>query len=147
MGVEPQVHKVRESAATASERIMTPRYYSSNPLTSHPTQPGEAVPVAQRCYSVGMSTTTLRISPPLRARLAAAAKTTGVSAHALILDALERRIEELEVDAEFHALADQRWAAFLKSGKSVSWEDGKSYLEALARGEKPKKPRARKLGR
>ena len=94
-----------------------------------------------------MSTTTLRISPPLRSRLAAAARSTGVSAHALILDALERRIEELEVDAEFHALADQRWAAFLKTRKSVSWGDGKNHLKALARGEKPKTARARRLGR
>lgn len=45
----------------------------------------------------------------------------------------------------FHARADQRWREFLKTGKSVSWADGKKYLEALARGEKPKRPKARKI--
>lgn len=94
-----------------------------------------------------MSTTTIRLSTPLKARVAKATKQTGLSAHALIVDAVERRLEELEAEAEFHKLGEQRWATFLKTGKSVSLNDGAAFLEALAQGEKPKKPRGRRLSR
>ena len=91
-----------------------------------------------------MSTTTIRFDPLLKKRLAKASRRTGATAHALIIEAVEKSLEELESDAEFHELADQRWASFLATGKTVTWEDGKAYLEALARGEKPRRPRARR---
>jgi predicted transcriptional regulator len=94
-----------------------------------------------------MGTTTVRIAAPMKSRIARASKQTGLTAHALILDAVERRLEELEIDAEFHKLGEKRWAEFLKTGRSVPLEEGMAYLEALARGEKPKKPRARRLTR
>jgi len=94
-----------------------------------------------------MSTTTIRIADELKARVAAAAHRTGKTAHSFILDAIAQTVEQVELDEEFHRLADERWAKVLSTGKTVSWEDAKSYLEARARGEEVRKPAARKLKR
>ena len=94
-----------------------------------------------------MTTTTVRIEGGLKARAAAAAERAGKTAHAFIVDAIARTVEQVELDEEFHRIADQRWTKVLARGKTVPWEDAKSYLEARARGERPRKPAARKLGR
>jgi predicted transcriptional regulator len=94
-----------------------------------------------------MSTTTIRIEDELKARVAAAAEQMGKSAHAFIVDALAERVEQVEQDAAFHALADQRWANIRSTGKTVAWDDAKAYLATRANGEKTRKPTARKLGK
>ena len=91
-----------------------------------------------------MSTTTIRIEEALKARVALAAQQAGKTAHAFILDAITQTVEQLEQDNAFHALADQRWQRIQASGKTVSWDAAQVYLEARARGEKPRKPVARK---
>jgi predicted transcriptional regulator len=94
-----------------------------------------------------MSTTTIRIEDDLKARLAAAAEHMGKSAHAFIVDALAERVEQVELDAAFHALADERWASIRTTGKTVAWDYAKAYLAARAEGECPTKPAARKLAK
>jgi predicted transcriptional regulator len=94
-----------------------------------------------------MSTTTIRIEEDLKARVAAAAQLAGTTAHAFILDAIAQTVEQVEVDAEFHRLADERWAKVLATGKTVPWDDAKAYLEARARGDKVRKPAARNARR
>jgi predicted transcriptional regulator len=94
-----------------------------------------------------MTTTTIRIEEDLKDRVAAAAARAGKSAHAFILDAIAQTVEQVELDEEFHRVADERWAKVLATGKTVPWDDAKAYLEARARGERPRKPVARKLGR
>lgn len=94
-----------------------------------------------------MSTTTIRIEDDLKARVAAAAERSGKTAHAFILDAIAQTVEQVELDDDFHRMADERWAKVLATGKTVAWDDTKAYLEARARGERPRKPLARKLGR
>ncbi|WP_372526331.1 DUF1778 domain-containing protein [Piscinibacter sp.] len=94
-----------------------------------------------------MSTTTIRIEDDLKARVAAAAERAGKTAHAFILDAIAQTVEQVELDEQFHRVADERWAKVLATGKTVPWDDAKAYLEARARGERPRKPVARKLGR
>jgi uncharacterized protein (DUF1778 family) len=93
------------------------------------------------------TTTTIRIEEDLKGRVAAAAELAGKSAHAFILDAIAQTVEQVELDEEFHRVADERWAKVLATGKTVPWHDAKAYLEARARGERPRKPVARKLGR
>ena len=83
----------------------------------------------------------------MKARVAVAAQRAGKTAHAFIVDAIAQTVEQVEVDEAFHRVADQRWAKVLASGKTVPWDDAKAYLEARARGERPRKPVARKLGR
>ena len=98
-----------------------------------------------------MSTTTIRIEDELKARVAAAAQQMGKSSHAFIVDALAQTVEQVELDAAFHTLADERWANIRTTGKTVAWDDAKAYLTARANvagnGEKVVKPTARKLGK
>lgn len=94
-----------------------------------------------------MSTTTIRIDRELKARVAAAAQRTGKTAHSFILDAIARTLEEVELEDEFHRIADERWAKMRATGKTVPWEAAKSYLRARAQGDGPRRPTARKLGR
>jgi predicted transcriptional regulator len=83
-----------------------------------------------------MSTTTIRLENDLKARVAAAAERAGTTAHAFILDAIERTVEQAELEEEFHHIADQRWAKLLDTGKTVSWDEAKTYVTARARGER-----------
>jgi predicted transcriptional regulator len=94
-----------------------------------------------------MSTTTIRLEDELKLRLAGAAERAGKTAHAFILDAIAQTVEQAELDDEFHRVADARWAKLMATGKSVPWDEAKTYLEARARGENPKKPAARSFRR
>ena len=94
-----------------------------------------------------MTTTTIRIEDDLKARVAAAAERAGKTSHAFILEAIARTVEQVELDDDFHRVADERWAKVLVTGKAVPWDDAKTYLEARARGARPRKPAARKLAR
>lgn len=93
-----------------------------------------------------MSTTTIRIEEDLKARIAAAAERAGTTSHAFMVDAIARTVEQAEQEAEFHRIADQRWARLLATGKTIPWDQAKAWLEARANGKKPRKPTARKLG-
>jgi len=94
-----------------------------------------------------MSTTTIRIEDELKARIAAAASRTGKTAHAFILDSIAQTVEQVEIDEEFHRLADERWAKVLTTRKTVPWDEARVYLEARARGDKVRKPAARNFKR
>jgi predicted transcriptional regulator len=89
-------------------------------------------------------TTTIRIEDDLKARVAAAAARAGKTSHAFILDAITQTVAQVELDDAFHSIADARWAKLLASGKTVPWDDAKAWLEARSRGERPRKPAARK---
>jgi predicted transcriptional regulator len=93
-----------------------------------------------------MTTTTIRLDDELKARVAAAAKRAGKTAHAFILDAIAQTVEQTELDEEFHHIADARWAKFLATGETVPWDAAKEWLEARSRGEHPPKPRSRTPG-
>lgn len=90
-----------------------------------------------------MQTTTIRLDDTMKERIAAAADHAGKSAHAFILDAISQTVEQVEIDSEFNAIADERWKGILASGKTVSWEDAKAYLTAKSRGESQNRPLAR----
>src|SRR5512147_318016 len=70
--------------------------------------------VALPCYtdsrplrrSTIMSTTTIRLPSELKARVAAAAKKAGKSAHSFILEAIAEKAQDTEQASEFQALAD-----------------------------------------
>jgi predicted transcriptional regulator len=91
-----------------------------------------------------MSTTTIRIDEVLKARISAAAESAGTTSHAFILDAIQQRVEQAELNDDFHRIADERWAKILATGKTVSWDQARTYLEARARGDRPPRPIARK---
>lgn len=91
-----------------------------------------------------MPTTTIRIGDALKARIAAAAERAGKPAHAFIIDAIAQTVEQDEWEAEFHRLADERWAAVMATGRTVSWDDAKAWVDARSRGERQRRPTPRK---
>ena len=93
------------------------------------------------------TTTTVRIEDQLRARVASAAERSGKTAHAFMLDAIAQTVEQVELDDDFHRVAQDRWVKLLAAGKTVPWDDAKAYLQARAAGASPRKPMGRKLGR
>ena len=93
-----------------------------------------------------MTTTTIRIDDNLKARVSAAAQRAGKTAHAFILDAITHTVEQAELSEAFDSLAEQRWDNLLTTGKTVPWDDAKTWLEARSRGDAAPRPPARKPG-
>ncbi len=94
-----------------------------------------------------MSTTTIRLPEDLKARVAAAADRAGKTAHGFILEAIAEKAANEEQRAAFNDLADQRYAQFVESGKSIPWPEMKAYLQARTSGKEVKRPAARKFAR
>jgi predicted transcriptional regulator len=87
------------------------------------------------------STTTLKVPEKLKARIARIADQTGRSAHAVMLDALEREVSRAERVREFvrEALASD---ATVEAGAAVyRAEDVHAWIERLAKGRKAPRPR------
>jgi predicted transcriptional regulator len=91
-----------------------------------------------------MPTTTIRIEPDLKARVAAAAERAGKTTHAFIVDAIAQTVEQAELEDELHRIADERWTSVLASGQTVSWDKAKVWLEARSQGKRARKPAPRK---
>lgn len=94
-----------------------------------------------------MSTTTIRLPDELKARVAKAAEAAGTTSHNFILEAIAEKAELAERRADFHALADQRYAQFLETGESIPWEDARAWLKQRLAGKRVKRPAARKRAR
>ena len=76
-----------------------------------------------------MYTTTIRIPEELRARVAAAAKRARKTTHSFILEAIVEKADQAERRADFHEIAEQRYANLVASGKTILWEKMRSALE------------------
>ncbi|TAM29985.1 MAG: ribbon-helix-helix protein, CopG family [Rhodanobacter sp.] len=94
-----------------------------------------------------MSTTTIRLPDDLKARVAEAAKQAGTTSHNFILEAIAEKADLAAQRADFHALADQRYAEFLDTGMSIPWEEARTYLKSRLAGKAARRPVARKLDR
>jgi len=94
-----------------------------------------------------VSTTTIRLPPELKARIAYAAERAGTNVHALILEAVAEKADQLERRASFHDDAERRHADIVASGMTVPWSEMRRYLEDRASGRKAVRPAARKLAR
>ena len=76
-----------------------------------------------------MSTTTIRLSDELKARITAAAELAGMTPHGFILEAIAEKTELEEKRADFNSVADARYAKIVDSGETVSWDEMRRYLE------------------
>jgi len=94
-----------------------------------------------------MSTTTIRMTDVLKARVAAAAKRAGTTPHSFILDAIAEKTAQDELRNNFEAIADARLAGIVASGKTIPWASMRNYLEARLAGNPARPPVARKLAR
>lgn len=94
-----------------------------------------------------MSTTTIRLSEELKARIAEAAKRAGTTSHNFILEAIAEKAELDERRADFDTMAEQRYARIAETGKTIPWGEMRGYLEARIAGKPAKRPAARKLAK
>ena len=94
-----------------------------------------------------MTTTTIRLPEDLKARVATAAKRSGMTAHGFIMEAIAEKTQQAELRADFDAVAEQRYADIVSSGKTISWTEMRKYLEASVSGKSARRPGARKLAR
>lgn len=94
-----------------------------------------------------MSTTTIRIPDDLKARVSKAAGRAGTTPHNFILEAIAEKAEQAERRAEFDAVAEERYARIVETGKTIPWSEMRSYLEGRVAGKTVKRPAARKLAK
>ena len=94
-----------------------------------------------------MSTTTIRLPEELKARVAVAAKRSGTTTHNFILEAIAKKTEQDDLRADFDAVAEERYARIVASGKTIQWQEMRGYLEDRLVGKVVKRPVARKLAR
>ncbi|HUO81064.1 MAG TPA: hypothetical protein VMU00_13065 [Steroidobacteraceae bacterium] len=84
------------------------------------------------------ATTTIRLAPKLRSRLAALARQSGRSAHSLIVEAVERHVAEEEA---LRSLVKEALAADLeldRLGDFYRAEDVAAWAARLATGDAPR---------
>ncbi len=94
-----------------------------------------------------MTTTTIRLSDELKAKIARAAKRAGTTAHNFILEAIAEKAELAEQHNDFLAAAETRYAAIVASGRTIPWVDMQRYLKDRVAGKKAASPVAKKLAR
>jgi hypothetical protein len=58
---------------------------------------------------------------------------------------VREQVEIEEERAEFHRVAQARWAEFKRTGQAVSAQDMKRYVRALSAGKKVPRPGPRKI--
>lgn len=87
----------------------------------------------------------LRVPPEMVQRIARLADARDTSAHAFMLEAIKEKLDAEEAQAAFQAEAQRRLVGMKRSGKGIPADEVFEYLRARARGEKPKRPKARKL--
>ncbi|MEQ8693408.1 MAG: ribbon-helix-helix protein, CopG family [Pseudomonadales bacterium] len=92
-----------------------------------------------------MSTTTVRLPDDLKKRLADVAERSGMTSHALILQAISNRVEADEARNRLHDEADQRYALIAEKGQTIPWSEMRRYLERRVAGETTEPPAARPL--
>ena len=84
--------------------------------------------------------TTLKLPEKLKARIARLAKETGRSAHALMIEALEREVTREERTKAFVRDALAAKSDIEKSGAVYRADDVHAWMERLAKGEKAPRP-------
>lgn len=92
-----------------------------------------------------MSTTTIRLSEELKARIESLASESGQTAHAFMLSTLDEVTRDMMREREFHAEALRRLEDMERSGEYIELDDLRRYAQALARGESGPRPTVRKL--
>ena len=90
------------------------------------------------------TTTTIRLSEDLKARIASAAERAGKTTHSFILEALAEKAELEEQRAHFDAEANARLARIVDTGKTIPWSEMRQYLEERVSGKQTPRPVAKK---
>jgi len=87
------------------------------------------------------STTSVKLPPDLKARVAAVARRTGRSAHSVIVEAVERHTAYEERMQAFIQDARRADAEIDATGEAYAAADVHRWLDQLARGRKVRRPK------
>jgi len=90
-----------------------------------------------------MPMTSLKLSDELRRRIQTIVAGSDRTAHAFMVDAIERAARAEELRRRFGEEADAAEKETLRSGKAYDAGEVFDYLEANARGKRPKRPRSK----
>ncbi len=71
----------------------------------------------------------------LKSRVAEAAKRSGTTTHAFILDAIAEKTKQEGLRAAFDAVAEDRYARIVATGQTIPWQEMRSYLEEHLAGQ------------
>ena len=90
---------------------------------------------------MAIQATSLKLLAGLKARVDAAAKAVGRSAHAFMMEAIERETTRTERFAEFVAEAHEADREFERTGSYYEAEDVFGYFAARAAGNPARRPK------
>ena len=90
-------------------------------------------------------TVSIRVTEGLRKRLAKLAAARDTTVHALMVEAIQEKVDAEEAKAAFHAEGVRRLAKMRKSGAGIPAADVFKYLEARAKGGNPQRPKSRRM--
>lgn len=88
-----------------------------------------------------IDTTSVKLPPKLKSRVAALARKSGRSAHSFIVEAVERHTEREERLRSFVQEALAADADIERTGEVYRAEDVHAWLERLAKGQKTSRPK------
>jgi predicted transcriptional regulator len=88
-----------------------------------------------------ISTTTLKLPVPLKARIAPLAEAAGKTPHAWMVDALEAQVALAEMRQAFIEEAEAAAAATDAGGPLYAAEDVRAYILARAEGRRARRPK------
>jgi predicted transcriptional regulator len=90
---------------------------------------------------MAIDTTSVKLPPKLKARVAALARKSGRSAHSFIVEAVERHAQREERVQKFVKEALAADADIERTGEVYRAEDVHAWLERLAKGQKDSRPK------
>ncbi len=88
-----------------------------------------------------MPTTSIKLTVDLKARVAAAAASTGKSAHAFMVEAIERQTRAAELRAEFLEDAYDARGELDRTSTGYAAEAVHAYLDDRVQGRDPERPK------
>ena len=94
---------------------------------------------------VNVPTVSVKLSEATKARIDRVAASKGTSAHALIVEAIETKLDSEERHDAFVEAALRSRDEMLESGKAYDGDEILAYARARLRGEKPVRPRPKSI--
>ncbi|MBM3393344.1 MAG: ribbon-helix-helix protein, CopG family [Betaproteobacteria bacterium] len=91
-----------------------------------------------------MAATSIKLPDELKKRIDTLVADSGKTAHAFMVEAIERETERAELRRRFHADASAAEMEVNTSGKAFDAREVFDYLEGKLKGKKVSKPRLRK---
>ena len=87
--------------------------------------------------------TTLKLPPELKRRIAKIVEATGQSPHAFMVDAIRLRAEQAEKRRAMVDAADEAREEVERTGRVYDWQEVREHYRAKLQGDKTTKPKPR----